>query len=163
LIQKQCQHTTQLNDFLYLADLAQLEYQWHQAYYSADDPNFDFTAFEQYSQYAEQLFFQRSHALSVLETVYPILSIWQNHQNNRSTETVEALQHADFLCIYRHNQQIAICRIDAAIYQFLRDCPHYSLAQLAQNTLTAQGLNHLPHLINQKWITAVRQGVGHCA
>ena len=164
LIQQQCQQEKPLKDFLYLADLAQLEYYYHQAYYSQDDPQFDFAAFERLAQKPEQLFFQRSHALSVLETVYPILTLWKNHHTpHHTTKTVEALQQCDFLCIYRYENQVAITQIDRAIYHVLQDCCQHSLAQLAQKPLTAQGLNDLPMLINAAWIVGVRRGEGHCA
>lgn len=68
----------ELKDYPYLADLALLEWFYHQIYYVPQRPVFDFSAFAGLSQdqYAG-VSFKLSPDIKFLDSDYPVVSIWQ--------------------------------------------------------------------------------------
>ncbi|MCK5726230.1 MAG: putative DNA-binding domain-containing protein [Thiotrichaceae bacterium] len=149
------QQRIELQDYPYLADLARLEYQWHQSYYVADNLVFNFSEFERLSAKPENLFFILSPSLSLISTSFPIFDIWKNHQEDNRVSDTPALLNNDLLCIYRHDDQPLIEKISLEIYQLLTHCSDTSLAQMIKKTEVAQALNDLPMLIEKGWITGV--------
>lgn len=148
-IKEQCQQRAELADFVYLADLAQLEWFRQQVYYAANCDAFDFEAFAQLteSQQAE-LQFSLIPALKLIRSESPVLSIWQMNQHAENGEQSIAAKQ-ETCCIYRKQNQIEMCLVDNNIYNLLmRISQGATLEKIVQAGLATE----LPALINQGWL-----------
>lgn len=89
-----------MNETPYLADLCRLEWLWHNAYYQANDDDFDFKLFSEDIDNNKVIKLNVSHSLSLMSTRFPIKLIWQQHRIKQSNN-VEPLQNIDYLCVFR--------------------------------------------------------------
>jgi hypothetical protein len=65
----------------------QLEWLYHQVYYAAQSPVFDFLAFSQLSAHQQaQSVFQLAPCLQFISSDYPVLSIWELNQDELNTQ-----------------------------------------------------------------------------
>lgn len=86
-VKAQCQQLSELNDFSYLSDLAQLEWFYQQVYYAEEDKVFDFSAFALLTEQQQATsIFQLTPYLNFVSSNYPILSIWQLNQGDSNTD-----------------------------------------------------------------------------
>ncbi|NJM13578.1 MAG: DUF2063 domain-containing protein, partial [Synechococcaceae cyanobacterium SM1_2_3] len=70
-------------DLVYLPDVARLEWIYRQIFYAADHPPLDLTALAQVpAEQQADLHFQLHPAARLLESVFPILRIWQVNQTD---------------------------------------------------------------------------------
>ena len=141
----------ELSDFMYLPDLARMEWHFHMAYYAADDPPFDFGAFEKTArQNGGQVYFLLSASLALLASAYPLLEIWQTNQSEATATTV-AREGNEYLCIFRRDDEPRIERIDQPRYDLLRAIAGgASLEQLAERSDMLD--SELPTLIREGWV-----------
>lgn len=145
-------------DLPYIEDLARLEWHYHAAWYRPDDAAFDFQSFDAASRQAERIVFCPSASLALVASRFPIREIWHRHRDGGDTASVNAPDGSEHLCIHRAGFQVAIHRIDAAVYRLLSAClRHRTLADLSTDPATRQALNRLPGLIARGWITGFRR------
>ena len=142
----------ELSDFAYLPDLAKMESYLHMAYNTADDPFFDFKTFEKtVEQGGEEIYFLLSDSLALLESVYPLLEIWELNQNTEQAESVSACEEREYLCIHRQHNKPRIGRISQ---------PHYDLLQAINDGVPLNQLaerfdfldSELPAIIKSGWV-----------
>jgi len=108
----QCQQRSELFEFSYLGDLAQLEWLYHAVYYAASPSVFDFDVFAQLSESQQaNTIFQLAPCFEFMVSDYPILSIWQLNRLNM-TEQPPVLFHAERVGIFRQDYQISVFELD---------------------------------------------------
>jgi hypothetical protein len=149
-VKAQCQQRSELNDFSYLGDLAQLEWFYQQVYYAADGECFDFSAFALLTeQQQEKSTFRLVPCLKFISSDYPILSIWR--MNQRDLNNGQSLESkSENCCIFRtSNNHIELLAIDAETYQLLTLID----ADKTLEELALMGYDkQLSDLIRQGWI-----------
>ncbi len=87
---------------VYLADVAQFEWVWQQAYYASDTIEFN----------------------ALLSFNYPIYRIWQVNQTNYDGEQqVELTRQKEYLRIYRKQMQVLVQRLSRCAWQASQTTP----------------------------------------
>ncbi len=153
-ISKQCQQRSELFDFFYLGDLAQLEWLYHAVYYAASPTVFDFDVFAQLSESQQaSTVFQLAPCFEFMVSDYPIVSIWQLNRLN-TTEQHSVPSHVERAGIFRQAYQISIFELEEADVQAL------SLIKAGKTlqALVQANLDHsLPEFIQKGWLVGIRQ------
>ncbi len=148
-IHLQCQQLSELKDFLYLNDLVQLEWLYHQVYYAAQSPVFDFLAFSQLSAHQQaQSVFQLAPCLQFFSSDYPVLSIWELNQDELNTQHTLNFT-SEKCCIFRKNNHIKLISINSKMYTLLS---LIDSGKTFDNLVQIDRQNNLPELIKQGWI-----------
>ncbi len=143
-----------LHGYEYLEDLTRLEYLWHAAYYAADDSRFDFDGFKLLQEQGADIVFEPGNSLSLMQSDYPILKIWQQHKSEQGGDAVEALTQGLYLLVYRHEFKAHIVELALPQYALLRGCQRgKSIVNLAADGDAANALGSLADLIEKGWIT----------
>ena len=98
-----CAEREELSEFPYLADLARLERQCHDAHYAADDSSFDFAKLAAVSENRQgDIVLQASHSLSLLSSPYPVRAIRElNLRDEPPATAVQANERREYLVIHR--------------------------------------------------------------
>ncbi|QSB02439.1 putative DNA-binding domain-containing protein [Methylomonas sp. EFPC1] len=106
----------------YLADVAKLEWLWHEAYHAADAPILSATALAQIDPAAYgRLVFRLHPSARFIASDYPIALIWASNQaDDAGREYIDLRIGACRLLLYRPGRQVEIDSLDQAEYQFLR-------------------------------------------
>jgi hypothetical protein len=108
---------------LYLKELAELEWHYHDAYFAKDVGDFDLESFQKLSEEQWcQLQFKLHHSCVLMAPKYPINQIWQFCQDKVSESQnldLEKLEK-EYLLIARINFDIEICNLSAAEFAFLQ-------------------------------------------
>ena len=148
-LKSECQQQSELHNFLYLSDLAKLEWFYHQIYYAADATIFDFTAFAQLTEQQQaQSLFQLLPCLKFISSDYPILSIWQvNQAEGNRQQTLNS--QPENICVFRENNQIQMLQIDAKTVELLTLIKQDSTLEVI--SIAGYG-NQLAEFIQQGWI-----------
>ena len=152
------QNHTELSDYQYLPDLAQLELAYEQAYYAKDDPLFDFSSLAALSDDSQrQLRFKLSAALSILRSNYPIYEIWLANQEHDHSQEINAIHEPQYLCVAREDLKPIIHKIDHNNWWLIEKIQnHFSFTELgvlaAQEGIDIPLQNIIPQLIQNKWI-----------
>jgi len=144
-----CQHQNELNNYLYLSDLAKLEWFYQQIYYAADASTFDFSAFAQLTEKQQtQSVFNLSPCIEFICSDYPIHSIWLANQAKGNEQQYVKYQ-AENICIFRQNNQIQILLIDKKTTELLTIIKQ----DLTLEAMSKAGYgNQLTELIQRGWI-----------
>lgn len=109
----------------WLADVARLEWAWHEAFHAAAAEAFDWAALSAVDPDRQgRLWFMPNPTLRLVQSPYPILHIWDVNQPDRGDdETVDLNEGGDRLVVMRGKDYvIAIERVDAARYALLSAC-----------------------------------------
>jgi hypothetical protein len=149
----------QFSDYLYLGDLARLEWLCHTACYAADDPPFDFaTVAEAAPDTWKNLRFQLGHSVGLLQSDYPVMAIRAANLATGTAAEIQAGELPEHLVVSRPEYQPRVEQVDAAAFRILAACREgKTLGQLvtADEQLAAGITAILPGLIHSGWITGV--------
>lgn len=112
-------------DLPWLADVARLEWAWHESFHAAAPLPFDWSALAAIEPTRQgALWFVPNPSLRLVRSPFPILHIWEANQPERDgEETVDLNEGTDRLTVLRETgHAIAIERVDAAAYAVLEAC-----------------------------------------
>ncbi|MFK7794564.1 MAG: putative DNA-binding domain-containing protein [Gammaproteobacteria bacterium] len=154
-LQKLIEQRAELTDFQYLADLAQLEWQIQEVYFSADNIKLDMTEFQSAcAAQAGEMNFSLQASVSVFASEYPIAELWEMHQSDAvENKAIVAAEH-EYLCIFRDQYQVSLRKIDADLFRLITAIQDKkTLSDIAELFVEAPRLNAaLEQLIKNKWI-----------
>jgi hypothetical protein len=151
---QQIEQRNELRGYEYLPDLTRLEYLWHAAYYARDDSPFDFGGFSRLQAQGANIVFDSAHSLSLMQSDYPVLEIWQQHRSGETGEAVKGITRRQYLLVYRQEFEPQIFELDLPRFALLQGCQRgESIAALAENCDAASALESLASLIDKGWIT----------
>jgi len=151
-LQKRIAIKAELSDFEYLGELAELEWYWHKSYFSDNDPLFDFEKLATISvEKYEKLSFTLSCSLSLHETEYPLIELWNaNSKKLADTETFLMPDSKQYFCIFREKFKPLIEMLNERQYVCLSLI--YNKASIVE--LSEAGLqNELMSFIESGWVT----------
>jgi len=155
------QRTEALHPFLYLADLARLEWLWHAVYYRPDDPLFDAPLFARQSAHADELVPTLSHSLELMRSDYPVHRIWSLHRERHPPARVDGLMQTEYVCIHRRDFEPVVAPISRARHALLQAARDgRSLGDMATEPHLADEIAALPALIERGWIIGFTQQSG---
>jgi hypothetical protein len=109
----------------WLADVARLEWAWHEAFHAASPQPFDWSHLAAVESARQgELWFLPHPSLRLVRSPYPILHIWEANQPEcDGEETVDLNEGGDRLVVLREaDHAIAVERVDAATYAVLEAC-----------------------------------------
>ena len=91
-------------EWVYLPDVARLEWAYHQVFHAANHPPLDLTALAQVpAEQQGELRFQLHPAARLLESTFPILRIWQvNQDDDTGDPPVDLAEGGVKLLVFRH-------------------------------------------------------------
>jgi len=142
----------ELSDFIYLSELAELEWYWHKSYFANNDPLFDFGKLANIDiKNHEKLSFTLSFSISLHATKYPLIELW-NANTNEFTESKEFSMHDTecYFCIFRENYKPVIEILSKKQHACLSlISSKASLVELSESDLQ----NELMSFIEKGWVT----------
>jgi hypothetical protein len=105
----------------YLADVARLEWSWHESFHAADAGSLDLGCLAAVPAAShEHLRFRLQPALRLVASPYPILQIWQvNQPGFTGSLEIDWEQPGDSLVIHRQGSEVVIRSLPAAGFRFL--------------------------------------------
>lgn len=104
----------------YLADVARLEWAWHECFHAADAPTLDLAALAAVPPERHgEIRFALHPALRLVESAHPILAIWEANQPERDG-TPDRLEGADRVLVHRPHLDVEVTSLDAQAFAFLR-------------------------------------------
>ncbi len=110
-------------ELVYLADVAAVEWAWHTAFNAPDHPPFDFATLAAVdADNSEGLVFEINPTLSLLESDYPVLSIWEANQQDADDSRqapIDLAQGGQRLGVWRHALVMSMQPLDARQWFFL--------------------------------------------
>lgn len=105
----------------YLPDVARLEWAWHEAFHAADAAPLDARCLADVP--AEQqgdLRFTLNPSVRLLNSIYPVLSIWQANQDEAAEQIVDLTQGGAPLLVIRRSLRVEIEILTPGEYTLLR-------------------------------------------
>ncbi len=143
----------------YLPDLAQLEFLVHAAYYADDDLAFDFELFENRMHDQQQIYFQLSDSLGLLDFQVPIHEIWISNCKDIKPEknSVQAITETQYLLIHRKENTPNVFAVNEHEYKLLYAFLNNNSLQTVIDSIECNIDVILPKLIANRWITGIRQ------
>lgn len=104
----------------YLADVARLEWAWHQAFYAADNQTLDFTTLGNVNAAQQDtIIFQCQPGSSLLSSDYPVHHIWQANQDDSTQQHIELAEGSVQLLIWRKGLDMHIDVLGKEQWQLL--------------------------------------------
>lgn len=142
-------------EYIYLPDLAELEYKIHIAYYADNDHEFNFQLFELKIKKEETFRLKTSASLGLLKSEFPIYDIWLNNKKRQPDKKIYALEDIQYLLVYRDHYKPDIYLLSKEEYLFLDACINeVSFQELIENSKYKVDAI-LPKLIADKRITGI--------
>lgn len=144
-----------------MPDLASLEWLWHHAHFTKNEPGFSVTQFQQLNPGDEELFVPMlSCSLKLMKSPYPVHAIWQNNKIGKGEDEVMMPDEWQYLCIYRDNDKVTITTILMVQYKLLKACmQQLSLSELIveMGGGAVEALGYLPSMVEMGWITGFKE------
>lgn len=104
----------------YLADMARLEWAYHEVFHAADVECFNLAELQSMDKNTyPQLKFLLNPACRLIESEYPILEIWQLHQGDND-KIIELSSSHDKVLILRVGLEVTLTRLNAAEFVLLQ-------------------------------------------
>ena len=146
----------ELAEYQYLGDLAQLEWQIQEVYFSADKVKLNMPILQKKSaEKAGEMVFTLQSCVSILDSNYPIAELWYMHQSDESIqkETIIDDEH-QYLCVYREQYQVLLKKINSDLYLLIDQIKQKNtLAKIAEEFSDSHRLNAaLEQLIENEWL-----------
>lgn len=143
-------------EYIYLPDLAELEYKIHTAYYADNDREFNFQLFESKIKKEETFCLKTSASLGLLKSKYPIHDIWLNNKRRQPAKKIYAIENNQYLLVFRDHYKPDIYQLSEKEYLFLDACINeVSFQELIENS-NYEVDAILPKLIADKRITGIK-------
>jgi hypothetical protein len=145
----------ELAEFQYLADLAQLEWQIQEVYFSADNVKLDMLEFQnECANQSGNMSFSLQASVSILESKYPIAELWEIHQSDAATRQEIITNQHEYLCIFRNEYQVSLKKISADLFNLIVAIQERkTLAEIAELFSDSHQLNTaLEQLIKNQWL-----------
>ena len=153
---------TPLENYPYMADIARLEWSWHEVFNEADDTSLNLEALGLMSPEQHlKLKFRLPYASQLLRSPWPIHKIWTSNQNSNQDdgkdETVELIRGDYCLLIWRHGYEMKIDLISESEWGFLQqleqtDCFSHAIEQFLQSHPNENISELFSSAISQSWI-----------
>lgn len=105
----------------YLPDMARLEWAYHRAYFSDDQPPLDIARLGTRSPHDYGLLRWKLHpGCTLLTSAFPLAAIWQAHQQDSPENFhIDFNTEAERLLVHRSGLEVEIAHIDAASHHWL--------------------------------------------
>lgn len=152
------------DEYMYLRDLASLEYQFHAAYYADSDPVFDFKLFEQKVENGEQVHLQLSASLGLLASQYPVYQIWLRNRPGFETSNiggksgcdVHSIADTQYLLIHREEYIPVVATVSDQKFYLLEAIENNQSLQTILDRVDCDIDVLLPGLIANKYIIGIK-------
>ena len=142
--------------YVYLPDLAKLEFVIHAAYYADNDSAFDFQLFEHKINNNESMHLKISASLGLLRSEYPVYEIWLNNQKQQAVKEIYAIDNAQYLLVHRGHYKPKVNIVSEVEYRLLKAFINgNSFHKVIKNS--GHDIDKvLPKLIANRWVTGIK-------
>ena len=145
----------------YLADVARLEWAWHQLFYSPDPKGINFQELEKYYIASpEKIIFCLSPGSTIISSPYPIHQIWAaNQDDNNNDQTIVLSENEMFyFFVWRNGLQMRIDLLNPDEWQILtwiKNKPSFNelCTKIDDELPNVNFVELLPNLIRQGWLS----------
>jgi len=147
-----------LTDFVYLADMARLEWLVERSMRAGDEEHENIIDASLLANYdPERVYPVVSCSLQLLATEYPVFELWQAHRDSTDTSSVLALDEHAYLCICRDEyDDVIIQNLSDELFYFLLGASQgdslYSLASRAPS----ETMQLLQKAMQYGWLTGFK-------
>jgi hypothetical protein len=145
----------ELADFQYLADLARLEWQIQEVYFSADNVKLNMVEFQNAcGKKAGEMNFSLQASVSILDSQYPIAELWEMHQSDDAEDESMLASEHEFLCVFRNEYQVSLRKINQDLFNLMAAIKdEKTLTEIAELFVDGHRLNSaLEQLIKNEWL-----------
>jgi hypothetical protein len=106
----------------YLADIARLEWAWHESFHAADHPLFDLARLAAIAPEKHgQLKFELHSSVRLISSAFPLFRIWEvNQPDYPGTMEVDWSAGGDDLLVHRQGVEVNLRQLDEPSCRFLR-------------------------------------------
>ncbi|MDW3096426.1 MAG: DNA-binding domain-containing protein [Gammaproteobacteria bacterium] len=146
---------SELVDFQYLSDLAQLEWKIQKVYFSADNVLLDMAEFQKSCvNEAGDMKFSLQAGIDIQYSEFPIAELWEIHQTSTVAQQIEITNKSEHICIYRDGLQVVLKKIDEDLFSVISAIQdNKSLSEIADIFIDGNRLNTaLEKLIKNQWL-----------
>jgi len=136
---------------VYLPDVARLEWAWHRAFHSPDPAPMDRRQLADIdpADYGT-LRFRLHPAATLLSSRWPVLRIWEAHQQSGEPDPIDIDQGGEQMLIIRHGLEVIVERLPPGEHAFLASLAQQEpLASACEAALTADPAADIPALLNR--------------
>ena len=147
----------ELQGYLYLAGLARLEWEFQKIYFATDATVFDVNKFQAHYQCrGENAVLKLQPCLSIMSSSFRIYEIWDMHRRGEVDKEIVAGCRRQYLCIYKHNYEVKIEKVNPEIYELLvHVCRQKTIAEIASSFQGRYDLNEaLTTVLEKQWLTS---------
>ncbi|MDF1642841.1 MAG: DNA-binding domain-containing protein [Pseudomonadales bacterium] len=138
----------------YLADVARLEWHWHQVFHERDDSRLDFEALSEVGE--QDVTFRLVTAGRLMSSPWPIQKIWQvNQPGYQESASVDLDEDEVFLWIWRNSYEMRIDPVDADEWKLLNALAEHKPFSQVCDELAAEKIDLislLPRFVEKGWI-----------
>ena len=119
-LQQLTEQRTELTNFNYLADLAQLEWKIQEVYFSADNVELNMAELKNTClKQGKDLSLFLQPGVDIVDSEYPIAELWEMHQRDNTEQVIDVDGEHEYLCIYRNVYQVLLKKIDADLFNLM--------------------------------------------
>lgn len=138
----------------YLADVAQLEWYWHQVFHAKDDATLDFNALSEVGD--QDLVFRLVTAGRLMQSAWPIQKIWQvNQRDYEGDASVDLDEGQVYLWIWRNGFEMRIDPVEVDEWKLLSALAEHKPFSQVCDELAAENIDlisWLPRFVQKGWI-----------
>lgn len=152
-----CGLREELQDYLYMADLARLEWEFQKIYFAADAAVFDVSKFQKkYQCHGEDAVLKLQPCVSIMSSSFRIYEIWNMHRRGEVDKEILAGYCRQYLCIYKHNYEVKVEKVNPDAYELLvHVCQRKTIAEIAAYFHGRYDLNKsLTTVLERQWLAS---------
>ena len=145
----------ELKDFVYLVDLARLEWEYQKAYFASDTVIFDVGGFQdKCRRFGDRTVLKQQPGINFMSSCFRVYEIWEMHRENKLEQQSVTAKARQYMCIYKKDYQVVVEKVHADVYELLIQVQQEkSLAEIANSFQDRYDLNAaLTKAINNQWL-----------
>jgi len=151
----QTHNASELDGFPYIADLSQLEWLLHQAYYAETTTVLSKnTTLREEPGVSDDIRFQLRNDIALLSTDWPLFTLWQQSLRQAIPSCVSGLEEENYLCIFRYGFRPFATRIKKPLFQLIQAARNGDTLNTISQSEYCAALNYIPLLLKRGWITS---------
>ena len=147
----------ELKDFVYIIDLARLEWEYQKVYFASDAVIFDIDGFqEKCRHFGDRAVLKLQPGISFMSSCFRVFEIWDMHREDKLELQSVTANTRQYMCIYKKDYRVLVEKVNADVYELLVQIQQEkSLAEIANSFQNRYDLNAaLTKAINNQWLAS---------
>ena len=147
----------ELKDFVYLVDLARLEWEYQKVYFAPEAFIFNVEKFqEKCRRSGDHVVLKLQPGIGYISSCFQVFQIWHMHREDKLRQLTAMANARQYLCIYKKDYQVLVEKVNADVYELLIQIQQKkSLTEIANRFQGRYDLNAaLTTVINNQWLAS---------